>query len=161
MAIRQDVEDKIKPSDRLNMSDNVELDLNKKYKQREWFKPDGLWYGFGDNWLKFVRIEMPEREGDYLFKLDIDETSILKIKNLKELIVFTVDYGINERSERSDIDFVFQINWPKVAKEYKGIEIDKINPGERMTLQWYRTWDIASGCIWDTSAIKNVVNLEH
>ena len=51
------------------------------------------------------------------------------------------------------------IDWPRVANDYAGIEIcpylsSKRNDDDSF---WYYGWDVASGCVWDPSGIKELI----
>jgi hypothetical protein len=48
------------------------------------------------------------------------------------------------------------IDWKKVAKEYSGIEICPYIGEQRLKFSWYYPWDVASGCVWDNSAVKSI-----
>ena len=51
------------------------------------------------------------------------------------------------------------IDWELIQKEgYGGIEICPYNWGWR-SQNWYYGWDVASGCVWDSSSIQDVVLL--
>jgi hypothetical protein len=48
------------------------------------------------------------------------------------------------------------IDWNKVSKSYKGIQINYYSNKHRLDMLWYYGWDCESGCIWDISCIKNI-----
>ena len=114
-----------------------------------WDKPAGLWYSCGYEWLNWMAYNMPHwfDAVEYIYELQIDPEEILFIRTYEELMYFNRLYGKYIRGSGNGID------WAEVAEDYKGIEIcPYINSG-RYSLDWYYTWDIASGCIWDASAI--------
>lgn len=59
-------------------------------------------------------------------------------------------------SPRSCSCSVTAFDWIDVASRYSGIEIAPYQWKRRIhpSTFWYYTWDCASGCIWDLSAIK-------
>lgn len=118
------------------------------------YKPKGLWYQLNDSWKEWCSYEMPHWLQDYNYEyiLEIDYTNILVITNEIELILFHEEY-----KKSIDISLSLKlIDWEKVSKKYKGIEITNYLYSMRFErdFMWYYPWDVASGCIWDKSAIK-------
>lgn len=110
-------------------------------------KPNGLWYGFGRDWIDFQRIEIDNKSGKYIYFVKVKNINrILRITNRDEMKVFVDKYYVKPA-----------INWSVVAKDWAGIEINPFlgklyyDGGQ---YAWYGTWDIASGCVWDTSTIE-------
>jgi hypothetical protein len=118
------------------------------------FKPKGLWYGIGTSWIDWVRNEMPEWEKDNLFKLDIDESKIIKITNEDELLNFSNKFS----KKHLNSSYITSIKWNEVSKEYGGIEITPYLHSMRRDNRvfWYYGWDVASGCIWRKDVIKGI-----
>lgn len=114
-------------------------------KQDNRHKPSGLWYGIGSEWVDWVRSEVPEWEAEYMHILDVDLNKMVVIRTYDELLSFTEAYGDE-----------MAIDWGRVANDYHGIEIAPYIHKARLELMWYYTWDIASGCIWNTQAIKGI-----
>lgn len=112
-----------------------------------------VWYGIGSSWVDWVKSEMPDWETDNVFKIDINESNILIIRNYGEIIEFDRKYGV-------PYNFGYHkytnIDWVRVANDYGGIEIAPYIYEARRTIEWYYTWDIASGCIWDDGVIRNI-----
>ena len=151
---------KIKSTDRIVVGTEDKLDLSRSISsQKIGMKPKGLWYGFGTSWIDFIRSEMPDRETQHVFKIEIETNSedIIHVDTEKIFLWFSKRYKDPEK-DGSDS----QINWPEISKKYKGIEFpeyfDKFS--RDYDHFWYIPWDIASGCIWDTSIIKNVIKLQ-
>jgi hypothetical protein len=151
---------------RLIMSDNSEIQYRATPNQEISFKPKGLWYGIGDEWIKWVRSEMPDWESDNVFKIDIDETKILKITNYEELVEFEQKYTAIRQVDRTDFrpsammaSMHPSIDWVKVANEYGGVEIAPYIYEARYEHRWYYGWDVASGCIWGDGVITNILKL--
>lgn len=119
-------------------------------------KPLGLWYSFGMEWLEWCN-----REGmqDWVanknwFKVELDCKYILQITNAVDLMRFARKYSM----KHNDLNY---IDWTKVANDYSGIEIAPYQYQLRLDPKyiWYYGWDVASGCIWDSKAIKNIVKI--
>jgi len=144
----------LKPTDRVHMSGNTKINF-REYKQRMSSKPNGLWYGFGDSWLSWVKSEMPGWERTKFFKLELDLSKILRLQHSGDLLTFTKKYR-----NITDISSNYYIDWTKVAEEYSGIEIDKYYYNHRFDLDWYYGWDVASGCIWKQDAIINIKRIK-
>lgn len=83
---------------------------------------------------------------EYVFSVELDYSNILKIDTSNKFKDFHNKY-FNGNG----------IDWNRVSKDYKGIEIIPYRYEFRMEYlySWYYTWDIPSGCIWDLSAMKD------
>ena len=153
---------KINSNDRIVLGTGDKLDLSRSIPPSKiGYKPIGLWYGFGTSWIDFIRGEMPHRETEHVFKIEIenDPDTIIKIDDDKLFLWFSKKFKDPENEGKFGNH---KINWPEVTKKYKGIEFPKYFSEYRMDHDhsWYYPWDIASGCIWDLSAIKNVTKLQ-
>ena len=126
--------------------------------QRTHNKPAGSWYSLGEYWAKWMRSEQPDWFASYdkIYMLDLDYSKILRINNGQKMKDFQNKYG--EQPYKSYNDFSMMIDWKRVAEDYAGIEI--IPMIWENSKNWYRTWDIPSGCIWDSSAIKGWKEIE-
>ena len=151
---------KIKSTDRIVLSTEDRIDLSRKMPPSSiGRKPIGLWYGFGTSWIDFIRAEMPERETQHVFKIEVDDFELVDIDRDKIFLWFSQRFKDPQKEGRFGN---YKVDWPEVTKKYKGIEFpiyfDKYrgNPDH----DWYSSWDIASGCIWDLSAIKKVEKLQ-
>ena len=146
---------KIEIDDRIINTDDNEIVL-KEIKEEEMIsgnhKPKGLWYSFGTQWLSLckdetsVGLEIKENN----FKINVN-CKILKIKNVKEFDDFEKTYGYG-------YGYGYGIDWKKVYKNYDGIEIYNENNFQylfdKKTSNWYKTWEIGSGCIWKNCKIE-------
>jgi hypothetical protein len=116
-------------------------------------KPTGTWYARGEEWMRFLLGEWQSALTKYshAFMIDIDYTSMLRINTEKKMDEFEKRW-VNQ----IEGSYLYGIDWTEVAKQYKGIEIIPYfwNYRHQSKGNWYYTWDIASGCIWDASAIK-------
>ena len=120
-------------------------------------KPRGLWYGFGDEWIGWLKSEMPEwwDEAQYAYKIFPDMSNILVINTREELDEFIDRYNVGRN-----------IDWVKVAEEYGGIEFPTYSKNrfrnlafsgpDHMKYMWVYSMDISSGCIWNPKAIKTI-----
>lgn len=119
-------------------------------------KPKGFWYSCEHEWLNWVRIEMPDREEEHYYDVQLDYSKILIIDTFDKFKEFDTKYGVTQSSSYGDR----YINWKKVSQDYSGIEICpyQYRAKNSMYLEytWYITWDIASGCIWNKDAIKAI-----
>jgi len=79
-------------------------------------------------------------------------------------VLVTVDlYGLHEKYAKAlyhDTPYSYEhIAWEDVARDYQGIIIPRYLWEHRFDTRmsdWYYSWDCASGCIWDASAIAGV-----
>lgn len=141
--------------DELKYGSDMRIHMSKKpielkqrtFSQQNSMKPSGFWYGFGNEWIDWVRSEMPQWEGNYIYEVDIGSSNVLQIKNGEELEKFHNEYVESNISE-------YNIKWPEVSKKYDGIEINPYQWEARLEYSWYYGWDIASGCVWNLSNVK-------
>lgn len=123
-------------------------------------KPNGLWYSVEEDWLRWCTDN--EYESDRLevrHTLDVDLTRIKVIRTIEELDAFSDEHGVPYVFYNSRIDSVpviYTIRWAVVAAQYAGVEIAPYLWERRLDgrTRWYYTWDCASGCVWDLSAVK-------
>jgi hypothetical protein len=129
------------------------LDVNRTYMKRSNFKPVGLWFDVDGDWQRWCESEN--------FNLDrfssrnilsIDESEVLQLRHAGEIDDFTCEYEVVDvrRSYHREID------WQRVAQDYRGIVIAPYCWERRMTEHtfWYYGWDCASGCVWDLSIVE-------
>lgn len=140
----------------LIMTSNEQINFNGPVKQdnSRMGKPNGLWYGVGTSWIDWVKSSVPGWIQKHVFEITPEYSNILKIQNFDELVEFS-----NEYSYRLQDDISFKvIDWIKVAEKYDGIEITNYMYKTRMNFDyfWYWGWDVASGCIWNKSAISDI-----
>jgi len=114
-------------------------------------KPLGLWYACGAGWLDWAVSEMPDWLHGYIYRLDLDKTQMLQLRSRQSV----VDFGSKYKYESYGTS---AIRWASVAERYPGIEICPYQASLRMhpAVDWYYTWDVASGCIWNPVVIRGV-----
>jgi hypothetical protein len=165
---------KLKPTERIVFSSRKGPLVVKPAEQGASFddviKPSGLWYSFGDEWLKWCLSEMPEWIDTWktVRRIQVRESKILKITNEREFLRFETNRPVKLppwmleirklRAVRQSLEGDRKArnvytDWGKIAEKYAGIEITPYLWKFRLTHLWYYGWDVASGTIWDPSAI--------
>ena len=136
---------------------NININFKKKYKNKIGFKPEGLWYSCYNSWLNWIlENDMDWKHGNYIHKINLkskiltdinhkNSNKLLVIKNIKDLDKLNTEYGIKGKHQYLD--------WQKISQDYAGIEICPYLKEIRFTYNWYYTFDVASGCIWNLSAL--------
>lgn len=121
------------------------------------FKPVGMYYSIGNEWLKFMNENRPHDMGSYLYDIsfsDKDEILLLKTKedveNFEKKFMISIPQSLNIVS--GDL-----IDWKRVCKEYKGIEVHIVQY-EGMS-KWLSRWDVRQGCIWDPTCLNEDITL--
>lgn len=118
-------------------------------------KPDGLWVSVDgeDDWPSWCKSEDyrdPDRQNQYRIHLAPD-ANILYLRTVGDLLSFSSRYP----AAIGGIAAV-GIDWVAVADHWQGIVIAPYQWQVRLQLNWYYTWDCASGCIWDAAAIAGI-----
>jgi hypothetical protein len=122
----------------------------KSYVQQESFKPIGFWFDCNKTWKDWcIHEEFYLKNLQYCYNVILLETHrILHLSSAESIETFTTTYKVPYQSSS-------YINWQLVATDYDGIIV---NPyfygGLRWKYGWYHTWDVPSGCIWDTKIIQ-------
>lgn len=122
--------------------------------QKPDFKPNGFWYGIHDSWVSWVKGNMPEWEGDYLYEVKVNSDKILHMSTYAELADFTAKFGHSIVPELPMMNRHCYINWAPIAERWDGIEISPYVWDARFDFIWYYGWDCASGCIWNAEKIE-------
>jgi hypothetical protein len=129
----------------------------------------GFWYGIDGSWADWCLCEQFRGGERYFYELEIDTSAILTISTIAEFEAFEDEY-IGPPPWQSDLDRYIdkmapgtprhmriglgEINWPKVAEKYAGVEITPYLYEKRLSSHWYYGWDCASGVVWDINAVK-------
>lgn len=137
----------ITSSMRIHTSKNL-INLNvKEYQQDVHDKPNGFWYSFGYEWINLTKSELYWLEGKYVYEVDVKNANLLQISTPEQLLHFNKQYlGYD--------GWVKRIDWHIVSRNYDGIEINPHQWEVRDELSWYKSWDVASGCVWDLTKIQ-------
>ena len=121
-------------------------------------KPYGFWVTVDgedgwEDWCNKENFESPERRKSKNRITLAKDARILFIQNCEEFDKFDDEYGTFTHAHR-------WIDWRKVSQIYQGIVIVPYLWNRRLplglTFGWYYSWDCASGCIWDISAISEI-----
>ena len=133
------------------------------FSQKVGSKPEGLWYECQDSstvdWIEFCTTGgMGDLAASYDSSYDVilNDYQILFITSKHDFKKFEKMYGIHNKSYPEEV----KIDWPKVASHYDGIEICPYRNDMRMESDWYYGWDVASGCVWNESGIKELISAE-
>lgn len=146
--------------------------------------PLGLWIGYGDSWLQYVKshIKKPSMWNlfSYVYDIEVNE-SVLIIESKQELYNF-----INKFKNDNNIIKIYNvINWKKVRETYNGLIIigndiwntqmldkmiilgnesvqefidnlvgDSWKSNMLLLSEWVRHWETKTGVIWSKNGIK-------
>lgn len=146
-------------------------------------KPNGFWYSCYDSWFNWTHtqgmfigkyIHKINIKNNAMTNIDNkNKNKLLVIKSIEDFDKFNKKYGyIPNRYKKIMNKFLkkekegklsnweiesgglhyYLIRWDKVINDYGGIEICPWLK-KRMYYFWYSSFDVASGCIWNTKAI--------
>lgn len=125
---------------------------------REHFKPVGLWYACGVEWIEFLESEMPSwfEEVRYVYEVLPAMDRIIHLRTVEQVRKFDREFGTNRypgiASDRTE-----EVLWKEVARHADGIEICPYQRSLRMSsVGWYYAWDVASGCIWRPEGLREL-----
>jgi hypothetical protein len=154
---------------RFHVSNDRSLILEEHPATEKFFKPDGIWYS-DDGWLNWCLDNWQCAVRRYIYEVKIlDDSRILRINDKDAFETFEEQYlipdnlgvGLDGNLYESKLPYRLnarkmfgRINWPKVMREYSGIEIFPYFWEKRLESIWYYSWDCASGCIWDFSVVQ-------
>lgn len=116
-------------------------------KQDVDFKPSGLWYSCGSDWLQWTKAE---RYSPHRYRYVIRTAAALDAFGRKFIVARR-----QERRRRRSLRYD-PIDWAAVAEQASGIEICPYIRSRRLGVLWYYGWDVASGCIWRGDAIISI-----
>jgi hypothetical protein len=143
-------------------------------EQKTFFKPKGLWFAYGDEWLKLMKkTNFRMTMYNYLYEIEVNENRVLNIDTLKKLHQFSMNFYdlVKKPYILENVVMSTYIDWNKVIKKTKvsGVVIkpnlkelyfkyNKHNDIHEhfMLSQWYTTWDVSSGVLWNKDAITNL-----
>jgi hypothetical protein len=116
-------------------------------------KPRGLWLSDESaetNWSSWCDGES-YTIGSNAFAVDLAPgANVLYLTDESSLIAFHREFCRDERGWRMD--------WIAVAERWQGIAITPYQWEFRLSrdMSWYYTWDCASACVWDASAVSSL-----
>ena len=148
----------------IHYSDQKLSSLRKDQQQLVGSKPKGLWVSIGSEWDEWCR-ENDFRQDELQTKTAVvikKHAKILRIHNAEQLDKFHEKYNSYNcafktgRYGEHESKFGEGIDWAKVTEKYQGIIIAPYIWSRRMKYMWYYGWDVASGCIWDVDAVKEL-----
>ena len=118
-------------------------------------KPNGLYYSYGTTWIDWVKDNEPDWEGDDVYYLDTNDSKILKLNTLEDIVEFGQTYGVKYEGRKN----ILRINWKEVSKKWSGIEIGQLVDDHFSTISlyrepWYEAWGVGQGCIWGEGVVR-------
>lgn len=164
----------------LHYADNgLQFDPTRTYNQTrddgngKYMKPRGFWVSVEgeDDWKSWCLNNNFGTEENFTRPSEITlspDANILYISSPRELDLFHAQWSDPEdekwyRELNSDYSwgdlYIYNnrgIKWAELAQQYDGIIIAPYQWTRRMVQGWYYSWDCASGCIWNLSAITSV-----
>lgn len=137
---------------------NVSQQKNQTVKNFS-LKPHGLWYSINDEWEQWCRDqEFRLNELKNKFELILHEDKIITL-TMSQLYAFIKKYKVKVDDSVPQCLANKMINWGKVSETYSGIEIIGFDHSATLMvpeLDAFYGWDVSSGCIWNTDAIKEI-----
>jgi hypothetical protein len=130
-------------------------------------KPFGFWYAFGAEWLKWCMSENPHWIGRYVYEVEVEVSNYPTIDKvlstnpewLQQKFGYVRDNDTKHLYDAELDDFYAMIAWDELAKQVAGIEFSRYDWDARERFMWYYSWDVASGCVWSSSAVKKITLL--
>jgi hypothetical protein len=108
----------------IHISKNGELDFNQVFEEENKNNPNGLWLSCGSNWIKWCMIKSDHYfydeqflNSEYIYEIETNNTNILYINNVIDLVTFHIDFSIQIK------DIGYDIMWDKVKEKYSGVII--------------------------------------
>lgn len=136
-------------------------DPSRTYEQKTAaMKPRGFWVSIDNDWETWCKENCMEgwieEHSPVDFLLNTDD--LFWLKTPESIDFFTYLFKAEDPGGwNSYRDDSFYINWEHVvSKGMKGIIIAPYQWSRRMNVNWYYSWDCASACIWDLSALTLV-----
>lgn len=135
---------------------------DREYVQPLEDKPRGFWIEAPSSptdllWKDFA-WENGIRSVDCAHRVQLaTDSNLIIISYREEMADFSGIYGV--RTEKRYGNLVVrrtEIDWAAVAQRYQGIIISPYLRGAGEIFDWYRYWDVASGCVWDLNVIKSI-----
>jgi hypothetical protein len=136
----------------------VRLETLERREQPVTNKPKGLWVSDGTAWKDWCESENFEA-GRTVCANEVtlaQDARILRIESETELDDFTDAYAVFP--EGFPADYAYYLDWPAVAAAYSGVLIIPYLWSRHLDASspWYYGWDVASGCIWEPTAVASI-----
>jgi hypothetical protein len=129
-------------------------------------KPSGLWVSVEgpDDWKTWCQAENFNLDRLALaHRIELsDHAQILRIVDSAGIDRLTREYALRHFPGSEFFaagEFTYAMDWKRLARLWNGIIIAPYIWERRLEggSDWYYAWDCASGCIWNASAVKNIV----
>lgn len=118
------------------------------------FKPKGLWVSdcnAGDGWRSWC-----EAEDFNLGRLALRSIVSVEMENVLLLPSVTAIRDFHDQWADGP-EYLRYPRWDRLSGKYAGVIISPYQWSIRLDHpSWYYSWDCASGCIWDASAITEI-----
>lgn len=126
-------------------------------EKSRWHKPSGFWVSVDGehDWPSWCELENFTATGEqYHYGVSISPAAnVLHLKSEDEIRMFHAKYILPYKNK-----FMAHIDWLSVSKKYDGLIIAPYCWPLRLDsdVNWYYSWDCASGCIWNAEAIDGM-----
>ncbi len=124
------------------------FDMSRIRPQERRYKPRGLWYACGLEWLEWCSSEQPDWIGSWVYAVELNPRHIFYIDTEAKLDAFAAEYTLGR-----------ELDWPRVAQEYAGVEFCPYFWDKRYELNWYSMLDVASGCVWAPHGVRSITEV--
>lgn len=131
------------------------LDRGRAYEQRIYHKPRGLWVSVtGEydwpSWCRSEEFSLDRIEFENTITI-AEGANILRLETVAQILDFHEEFRADMAAGLSGY-----IDWGLVTSKYDGIIIAPYQWSLRMSdiAEWYYSWDVASGCIWNLNVIE-------
>lgn len=121
-------------------------------------RPGGFWYAINDSWRKFCHETFHRH---YFWDLDQLHEVVLTPAN-RILLIDSESDAIEFNDHYCYIGFGGDglIDWSQVrAAGWQGVEFQWYDL-DALSAFWWKSLDVASGCVWDLSAIQDVRRID-
>lgn len=155
----------------IHFSDTYLTHVDSVKQPRPNTKPAGLWVSVEDpgsyGWRKWCR-DSDFRTHRLSHRTEVvlkDNVRILHLSDPFQILDFTKEYEapiLDEKGKPIELTLSgLYIDWPRVAEKYQGIIISPYAWDLRLDsrVNWFYTWDCASGCLWDAKAVDKLVQV--
>jgi hypothetical protein len=125
---------------------------SREYIQDRRFKPSGLWVSVDGeydwpSWCKSEEFMLSDLAIRHRVILHSD-AHIIRLGTSSDIDIFTRRFKLDGHDG-------YSIDWERVKLQWQGIIITPYCWDRRLSYHagWYYSWDCASGCIWDVTAV--------